>query len=367
MKKHRGHCGETGSSIGSASLVEWLLAEGGVVIRWLTLTQLANSPPEAQVRQAMKNLLNCPNVQLWLGRLEKIKGFHSSGNDCLENATGKLGEFGLRAGMKPLDTRMKWLLDWLANSDHRSGWLDRIIACAGLLRLGYAESDAVRDFALTRLDQLYGVAAGGRYDIFLLKDPPDMPKAYRGRYRTVAPEFTPDGASLLPCIHDIYMLANLPDAWLAGDVRMKINAVVKYILTDKYQALPQGYGYLRQVIKGKSRYYALGWNVNLPGWAAMPPKDGSLAYFFQRLELMSHFAEARKTAWWSAAMKLVESFRNDDGKYLFPREWLQEKPVGYWVTGAHMGLEEGRRTKKAIQLESTFRAVRLLKKTGGAI
>jgi hypothetical protein len=176
----------------------------------------------------------------------------------------------------------------------------------------------------------------------------------------VAPGFTADGVCWLPYIHDLYVFANLPPAWLSDSVRRKIDAVVRYVLADEYQRLPRGYGYIRDDTSGRDRYYVLGWNVDLPGHVERPPTGREQAYFIQRLELMSCFERARRSAWWSASMGLLQKFRTPKGDYLLPRRWLQEKPVGYWVTGAHMGLEESRRSERSLRLESTLRALRLL-------
>lgn len=321
-------------------------------------------PEERQLRKAQADLLAAPNVRLWLDRLEGVRGFHNSDNSCFENVAGKLGELGLRAGMTPLDERMARFADWIAHRDRRGergmmATLNRTIACAGLLRLGYTKPKAIREFALSRLDQLARIASWGRYDIFWLQDPPDMPKAYRGRHRTVAPEFTPDGICGLPYVHDLYLFANLPKAWLTKPVQRKIDTVVRYTLADEYQRLPDGYGYLRDEAAGNSRYYVLGWGVDLPGLRQMPPTGRRQAYFIQRLELMSAFAPARKHPWWAAAMKLLETYRTGEGRYTFPAQWLPEKPVGYWVTGSHMALEDNRRSGLARELESTFRYLRL--------
>jgi hypothetical protein len=344
--------------------VNWLIQEGGPVVRWLALTNLVDQPSQEHVRRAKRNLLKEPHVRLWLDRLENVKGFHNSGNDCFENVAGKLGEFGLHAGMDPLDANMARFVEWVSNPTRKReqgmmATLNRLLACAGLLRLGYTSIDAVRDFALSRLDQVHHVASWRRYDVFLPEDPLDMPKAYRGRYRVVAPEFTPGGVSHLPYIHDLYMLAYMPDAWRTDEVCRKMRAVVQYVLADAYQRLPAGYGYLRDDSDVKPRYYVLGWNVDLPGYRA-PLAGHARAYFIQRLELMSRFPEARKHPWWARAMKLLSDCRTPTGRYLLPRSWLQEKPAGYWVTGSHMGLEKSRRSGQTFETESTLRAMRLL-------
>jgi hypothetical protein len=65
-------------------------------------------------------------------------------------------------------------------------------------------------------------------------------------------------------------------------------------------------------------------------------------------------------------MDYLESYCTNNGTYIFPRSHLQERAIGYWVTGAYMGLEENRRKNMAIELESTFWMLKI-KKTAGLI
>jgi len=56
----------------------------------------------------------------------------------------------------------------------------------------------------------------------------------------------------------------------------------------------------------------------------------------------------------------LEEFRSENGRYLFPRNYLQERPLGYWVSGLWMGLEENRRSNLSLEIESSFRMAGLL-------
>jgi hypothetical protein len=55
----------------------------------------------------------------------------------------------------------------------------------------------------------------------------------------------------------------------------------------------------------------------------------------------------------------MEGFKTDTGTYLIPRSYLLESKRGYYVCGEYMGLEDNRRQRKAIELESTFRMLLL--------
>ena len=78
--------------------------------------------------------------------------------------------------------------------------------------------------------------------------------------------------------------------------------------------------------------------------------------------LMAGFIEkAEAEEWFKERMNHLEEFRTGKGTYLFPKNYMQEKPQGYWVNGFHMGLGENRRKKPALELESTFWMVKIKK------
>ena len=342
--------------------IEWLLETGGPVVRWLTLTSLAPEPDPKAVKSARDTLLAAPHVRLWLDRISGVTQLHNSGNNSFENVAGKLAEFGLRTGMGDLDTRLQPYRAWIASPDRATDLgmmaeLNRVLCIAHLLRLGYDDA-ALREHALTRLETMHRVAASGRFDIFLPEDPPDLPKAYRGRYRVVDPWFTRGGACALPYVHDLQMLAALPEEWRTERVVQMIDRVVRYVLAQEYQALPKGYGCLRDDSLSPPRYYVLGWNADLPGYGG-PLGRLTQQYFVLSLEMMAAFPRARKHRWFLESVARLDEYRTGRGTWLLPRSWLQERPVAYWVAGGHMGLEQNRRSRAAIERESTVRILRL--------
>jgi hypothetical protein len=274
---------------------------------------------------------------------------------------GKLLEFGLHAGVRALDQRMGRFRRWLTEAVDRPlgivGGLSACIVAAGLARAGYGDK-GLREFLGRRLDALCTLTRRHGYDLYA--DPAeytDIPKAFRGR-PLVKPELTPGGAYTLPCIHDFHAFSALPAEMDSAPVRRKVNTLVRYALADEYQSLPPGYGILRA---GKRRYYAMGWRMNLPGFQGGGSDARPSADFVQRVELMAHFPPARKHRWLLESIEHLDSFRTERGTWLWPREYLREKSVGYWVSGAHMGLEESRRTEQAFEIESTFRMQRIQK------
>ncbi|HSV26967.1 MAG TPA: hypothetical protein VLH60_03655, partial [Sedimentisphaerales bacterium] len=201
----------------------------------------------------------------------------------------------------------------------------------------------------------------GSYDIYVKGISfPDMPADYRDRYPVVKEEFAPNGESHLPCIHDIYMLSAMQDAEPPAGAAAKIEQVVSYVLHPDYQALDPSYGYVRELRQGKIHYYILGWAANLPGYNS-PLKKGRPAILIQRLELMCRFPIACRHEWTLRCIEYLGRYRTSRGTWIFPREYLTEKPVGYWVCGAHMGLEEDRRSSRTLETESTFRMLKIKK------
>ena len=347
--------------------IEWLLETGGPVVRWLTLTSLAPDPVPNTVDNAREALLAAPHVRLWLDRISGVTQFHNSGDNCFENVAGKLSEFGLSKGMGDLDARLAPFRAWIASPDRDQdrgmmAELNRVLCLAHLLRLGY-EDDAVRQHALARLETIHRVAESGRFDIYLAEDPADLPTAYRGRYRVVDPWFTPDGLCALPYIHDLHMLAAFPEKWRAARVARMIDTVVRYVLTAEYQALPEGFGYVRDDSLSPPRYYVLGWDAGLPGYRGTLGRSGQ-ERFVLSLEMMAAFPRGRNHGWFLDSLARLDEHRTNRGTWLLPRAWLPEKPVAYWVAGGHMGLEQNRRSRATVERESTVRVLRLLDRSG---
>ncbi len=346
------------------SLAEWLLENGGPVIRFRTAGELL---PDALMLDRTKlrtELLTSSQVRLWLHRLKDVRKIHDSGNDRFENVVGKLLEFGLTADCSEFQELLRPFLSHLDRGPvHKQGMmfmLGAVIVSWGLARAGV--KDPLLDaFMRQRLNDLHETARKGSYDIYVKGVAfTDMPADYRDRYAVVKEEFTPGGELRLPNIHDIYMLAALQDSGPDAETAAKIERIIAYILHPDYQALDPSIGYVREMREGKAHYYVLGWAANLPGYNS-PLKKGKPAMLLQRLELMCHFPVACRHEWTLRCLDYLDQYRMAAGTWVLPREYLTEKPVGYWVAGAHMGLEEDRRSKLSLELESTFRMLKIKK------
>ncbi len=132
--------------------------------------------------------------------------------------------------------------------------------------------------------------------------------------------------------------------------RQKIELIIAYLLNPRFQAIPDAYIWNTQL----HRPYAAG-RVFL---ACLPPSDlpEKLVLF---LELLAHFECGRASAWFQQGMAHLETFRTEYGTNCFPSRYLSEKHSYYLYAGMHMGLGETPRTTHALELESTFRMLRL--------
>jgi hypothetical protein len=352
-----------------SGLAQWLMENGGPLIRYRTATELLDDPSAADLERLPEELLASPLVTRWLERLVP-GGIHSSQSTAFENPMNKLADLGLKAGMRPLDERTAHFRGLLAErAGRRAGMgllLDNIILAAGLLRVGYPMGAAEMAFLRRRLDELYDTCRKGSYDIYIGADEyAGIPKAFRAK-RFVKPELTPDGELRLPYIHDLYALAHFPEEARDAATDRKIDTVIRYVLDPRYQTLNDGYGYLRQRDGDHVHHYAIGWSAHLAD-CSRGVEGFQKARLVQRMELMAHFAAAWKSRVFRAGLAHLEGFRTERGPYVFPRDYLREQQSGYWVTGAYMALEENRQSPRAIEFESTFRMLAIKRLAGGWI
>lgn len=365
------------------NLVQWLLQEGGPAIRYRTAVELIGKQESGENEQLTKTLLQTEKVQ-WLlkqmdsfGPIERVdigvlNALHGMQPTCLENVIARLLELGLRVGLPVFDTKMERFRQYVTNPLVRQaldtpeqptveGWravFIAIILASYFMRGGY-RYDEVIEFVERRTDRLSRLAAERNYAIHLPETELDgLPKQWVGK-SIIRPEMDPTiGTTPLPLIHDIFACAYVPTERLSEQTRQKLGEIIAYVTDDRYRSFPPGYGYLW--LKAHSRIcYACGWNLDLPNLDT--PNPSAQRKIVQRLELLAHFPAARQSSWFQQGMELLETFRTERGTYCFPRAYLLEMKTGYYVGGEYMGLEENRRTVKALELESTFRML-LLKK-----
>jgi hypothetical protein len=346
--------------------IEWLLAYGGPVIRYRTARELFEKSP-TDLADLTAELLQSPMVNVWLDRLKpskELNQLHSSKVTAYENVMGKLVQLGCHSGMSPLDEKTQIFRDWLGT---KSGSVDfewvpfmRMVVGSFLCAAGYHQEPVIQSYLQRRLETLWRFTREKYFDIYTDRAQyPDIPKGFRDK-PLVKPELYAGGEEQFPTIYDMVALAHYPVYLRSEDIQQKIDAVIEYVLHSKYQAFSEGYGLMRA---GKRKYYAIGWSVHLPRYSKAEQKI-SENQLIQRLALMSNFRAARKHPWFTENVARLEEYRTVQDTYIFPRSYLQERPIGYWVTGAYMALEENRRNKIAIELESTFWMLKIKKNSG---
>jgi hypothetical protein len=316
-----------------------------------------DDPGDVDLEQLVADLLQGDLVRQWLDRIDLpggLESLHSSKPGAFENVCAKLCELGLREGiLDELDEKLLPFREQLANWSQR--WAPSLLASC-LNWVGY-DDEAILACLSERLGAMHELARSGEYDIYIDRDTfGDFPSAFRKR-----PLVNPEFYDVLPSIWDIYALAHWPEALRNDENDQRIDTVIAYISHPDYQALAEGYGVMRA---GKRRYYSMGWSVHLPGYAASAGTDEQRPAFdrpmhehmyVQRLELMAHFRLARQSAWFQEGLRHLEGLRTQEGTYRFPARYLREGSSGYWVLGAYMRLEENRRVRRSLDLDSTFR------------
>jgi hypothetical protein len=291
----------------------------------------------------------------------------------LEGYVAKLLEYGLTKDIKPFHERMRVFRQYVSNrwveaarasqdgQDVRDGWaiFIAIMLSSYLVRAGYRYADLL-EFIKYRAEALYRNAKEKNVDVYYSEyELSKMPKRPPNWLSTpvLRPEFF-GNKSPLPNIWDVFALAYSPEDRKPVELREQIRGIIEYVLDERFQELPWGYGLV--FYNANRRYYGCGWSPRLPGLQGFEdPLDQATLVLY--VDLMSRFLEARDSAWFKCCLEHLETFGTGTGTYCFPKNYLQEKKDQSFVCGGSMGLGENRRTKNALEIESTFRML-LIKK-----
>ena len=351
-------------------LINWLLENGGPIIRYKTVTELATDQTKYDVKKLRSDLLKSEIVQKWLqlkpkSKLYGIYALHHSRSSIYENLMNKLIQLGLNSTFKAYDNFAQETLEILRTLMNPSDIFFKqffiSLILSFLCRSGYENEELVRQALDRRFDALKDFVQLKSLDFYV--DPSEFPRLPKiRRHDIVNPDLYSDGKSRFPFIHDIWAFSGILKSKLYQDKTELIENIIKRILTKEYQNLKKGYGI---VVESPTKAYGMGWSVHLPffqnpnqlDFSATSLKvigDSNPSYFLQRIYLMSHFPSARKNNWFIACVKRLESYKTEKGTYLLPKSCLTERPSGYWVIGAYMGLGENRRKKNWSEIESTF-------------
>jgi len=331
--------------------ISFLLDQGGPILRWRTAQELipANSIIDKEALYA--DLLVCPEVRRWIDLLGRGPVHHSK-DSSVENVLAKLCEYGLQAGPE-LDAHT---LPYCAIGRDQPYYDMALILVPFLVRQGYADEPQVSKWLAQRIDLLYTHACSADYDLYMGEaERQSLPASRQYLHGRPKPfyqlRFNNHWSVLgLPTCYDLYALAYLPK----GDPLTwhKVESIVSYLLHPAFQETPGGYIWNSKL----HRPYAAG-RVFL---ACLPTyKEPEKLVLF--LEMMAQFKCGIASDWFGNGMAHLETFRTERGSYCFPREYLSEKSGYYLYAGMHMGLGEWPRQTRALELESTFRMLRLKK------
>ena len=344
-------------------LTEWLASCAGPSVRYRALVDLQDEQDVGVVGRALDQMISSSSVQDWLTRFHRrfdLNSLHSSRSDAFENIMGKCVLLGLRAGLQPFDSMTIPFRNWLADSRRKAPEAPhsvflRALVASFLAYAGYVRTEPMQAQMSTRLEALHSFAGKPDFDSVFVdrRSFSGVPKSNHG---LVNPDLYPDQEFRLPWIHDIRGLAFSRSTMSAKD-QNKLDIITSMILTEEYQSLPLSYG----LAKYGSRFYVIGWKVHLPGYHRRP-EGRDFAELLLALEFMAKLPIARRSAWFKTNIAYLESFRTDDGTYLFPRGWLPEQSIGYWVRGMRMALDD-RKLPNALEYESTFWALRIKRLT----
>ena len=335
-------------------LAEWLYENAGPILRYRVATELLPDRADVDREQLQQELLSCGEVRRWLGYLGTGPVHHSK-DEAAENAMAKLLEYGLCAGMPSLDEKALPYCDCGPGGRYHR---DALIIAPFLIRAGYRAEPGVAAWFGPRLEALYRTAQAGLYG-FLMDESEraDLPPSARDK-QTYRLSFDPVGDETpLPSCYDLYALCYY--AHHDTETWKKIEAVLEYLVDPRFQNTPGGYIW----DTSKRQHYAAGrgFLATLPGFGRVPPEEVDRPRLVMFLEAMAHSRTGRQSAWFREHLAYLEGCRTPEGTYRFPKEYLKESRGGgyYLYGGAHMGLGENRRTKRALEIESTFRMLAL--------
>jgi hypothetical protein len=315
-------------------LIEWLFTNSGPILRCRIAVDLMDASSRERERLYQESLAT-PEVHRWLDNLDQARNIHGSRDTDVENSLAKLLAYGFGRELDKLDRKVQQIL-----GEPRKIW-EPLVLCPYLVQAGYSSHPLVNAWFTERIEMLYQTARTGSYDFYLTVDEArKVPKAWQGKpiYRD---EYGHQAGYALPTCFDLYALAFRPSASPIADLDLKCETIAVYLSDPHFQSTPGGYGWDKQ----KRQCYAAG-RVFL---ACVEP--WRLVLF---LELGAHFKAAIRSGWFRQGMEILEGYRTETGTYCFPARLLQEKVGNHIYGGSHMGMGENRRSRLALELESTF-------------
>jgi hypothetical protein len=214
---------------------------------------------------------------------------------------------------------------------------------------------------LNRLEISHATVSNGHFDpgtFYLAPGSYDrLPKSRQ--HDVVNPAYYNHGNFTLPWIYDLLGFIGINRTTREPAVRDKIEQVLGFVLTPAYQQLVDGYGV---VMARENKGYAMGWSIHLPGFSRgckAIASGMSKAKLLLLLDLMGTFKVTRSHPWYRESIAFLEQYRTSGGRFILPRDYIDERASGYWVNGAYMGMGEDRGSMQWRECLSTYWMLKL--------
>ena len=333
---------------------EFLLSNGSHTIKNLMYREYMDTSDD-KFRKNLKELLVLPSISYWRNCLPNhldLQSVLGSNDKCFENSFGKLLAFGLSADEILNNALFRECMDFVSMDDCKSIYdpLARQIIVSYLVASGKINKK-ITDIVQKRIELLYKTITitAPDYNIYVEENENNIPSQYRGK-KLIDEKLYLNNELALPLIHDIFLLSYYYD-FATVQYKRKIDAIIDYVVDEKYQSLDYGYG---MVIIDKRKFHNVGWSAHLPYYN----DPQSTKYFMQglvhRMMLFSRFNNESVRCWINNVLEHIKKYRIDDFRYCLPTELLPEIKNSYYMHGRHTGLNENRRTKLGRIIESTY-------------
>ena len=330
---------------GNTELIDWLMT-GGPILRYLTARDLCPATSRTELGSLLEAARETEETRKWLDLLGTGPIRHSK-DSAFENCMGKLLEYGLHAGVPELDRKVKPFLELDPEQPN-------ILVVAFVSRAGYDRHPAVQACLRRMIQNSSRAARRGRFDVAMTDSEKNelLPASLRGK-----PFFRLECSPLYgeyrpPSCYELYAFGHMRRS--PAQTR-KLETIVAYLIDPRLQEQDISYIWNPELRRQYSCSYA-----RLPGFKGRPPARGDSSRLIMYLEMLVGFKCVCSSEWLQDAMAKLETFRTDRGTYQFPKEYLLERKDSYYLyQGSHMGLGGEPRNKRALEMESTFRMLRL--------
>ncbi|MDR2569605.1 MAG: hypothetical protein LBD23_04820 [Oscillospiraceae bacterium] len=330
--------------------IDWLMENGGPVVRYRTQVELLNCYKNNLSEVYLGDVLAMPQVQKRLTLLKNLdyNKVHGSNSTYLENVLPMLVDVGLHYEIDAFRNEVLSAFD--ISKIALINEYDKIIGYPFLLQSGFPVTGML-EYVIERIKTIYDFTKNMDFAIYdNAENYKSVPKTFRDR-PIIKPEIAYGNMCRLPLIYDIVAFAKIYDK-VSSDMQMQIDNIINYIISPGYDVVVDVYGIL---VAPSRRYYSMGWDCK-------KPFNDNQNYSHQnihRLLLYSHFPTAVKSTWFQNAIDYLMQFKSSNGTYVFPKNYLIEVD-GYWVLGSRMSLAENRRSKRYLEVESSFYMQKLL-------